>query len=99
MPNVAFVYGYNLKTKKGFKYPDQPSAIRLVLYGPDRSVKSPPQTLKCTFFPSKSKTQDICREECYQLENILMPQQFTQAELDDLARDPLITDNEKEPRF
>jgi hypothetical protein len=89
------VTGYNKENKKGIKYPDLLSAIRLVPHGPDLPVPSPPDNLSDE---SESSSLQSATQEMYlkshQYDRPI--DKFTQSELNDLIRELLLTKEKSE---
>ena len=79
------VRGYSTKNKKQIRYPNMDSAIRPAPHGPGIPTPQAPQGLD-DFTLSESKSKKCSRNE-FQVGDSSGPQQFSQAELNDLTRD------------
>jgi hypothetical protein len=83
---------YNSKNKKFILYPNLPSALRTVVYGPEISVPQPTEILEEASTNSSDSGGDDEEFQCHTKSQ--SRQLFTQSELKDVIRD-LVFSKEK----
>ena len=77
--------GYSTKNKKQIRYPNMDWALRLVPHGPGIPIPQAPQSLNDLPSPERESEESLSNE--FQVDNSSGPQQFSQAELNDLIQD------------